>query len=123
MYVDPPYTENGCNYKHNMRSWDAHKELADKLRAATCKWIYSSYDTPEIRALFLNCHIVSVQSASGMANKKHGTTRVTNQEVLITNIPTENDNVIVPAMLSQTSLVLEALPAADGYHTVANGTE
>lgn len=70
MYVDPPYPENGCNYKHNMRSWDAHEELAGKLRTSTCKWIYSSYDTPEIRALFPNCHIVAVQSASGMANKK-----------------------------------------------------
>src|SRR5579859_7722748 len=83
-YVDPPYPANGCNYKHNMRSWEEHRALADRLNRATCKWIYSSYDTPEIRELFPDRHVIPVTSASGMADKKRGASRVTNHEVLIT---------------------------------------
>ncbi len=85
MYVDPPYPNNGCNYAHNMRSWEEHYELAARLNEARCRWIYSSYDSPEIRDLFGMHYIKSVQSASGMADKKGGATRVTNQEVLIAN--------------------------------------
>ena len=32
MYVDPPYLRNGANYKHNMRTADAHWELASRLK-------------------------------------------------------------------------------------------
>jgi len=85
MYIDPPYPENGCNYAHNMRDWDSHRALAERLSQTQCKWILSSYDIPEIRAMFEAQHIVAVQSASGMRVKKHDTTRVINQEVLITN--------------------------------------
>jgi DNA adenine methylase len=31
MYVDPPYPENGCNYKHNMREKEAHEALVRHL--------------------------------------------------------------------------------------------
>jgi hypothetical protein len=111
--VDPPYPENGCNYKHNMRSWEEHRALADRLNRATCKWIYSSYDTPEIRALFPDCHIIPVTSASGMADKKRGTSRVTNQEVLITNFSSPLQEVVVAMGQSQTSLVLD--PRTEPY--------
>lgn len=84
-YVDPPYPENGCNYAHNMREWPEHRELANRLHQAKCKWIYSSYDQPEIREMFDGCHIVEVQSASGMIEKRGGASRVLNREVLITN--------------------------------------
>ncbi|HLK58073.1 MAG TPA: DNA adenine methylase [Chthonomonadaceae bacterium] len=106
-YVDPPYPENGCNYKHNMRSWEEHRELAERLQRATCKWIYSSYDTPEIRELFPNSHIIAVQSASGMADKKRGSSRVTNQEVLITNFSGPLQDAVIAMGREQTSLVLE----------------
>ena len=85
MYVDPPYPENGCNYAHNMRDWESHRELADRLNQTQCKWIVSSYDIPEIRELFAPHYIISVQAASGMADKKNGSSRVTNREVLIVN--------------------------------------
>ncbi len=85
MYIDPPYPGNGCNYAHNMREWSAHEELATMLGRAKCQWILSSYDIPEIRDLFQNYYIISVQSSSGMQEKKGGSTRVTNREVLITN--------------------------------------
>jgi len=85
MYVDPPYPENGCNYAHNMRDWDSHRELAERLNRTQCRWILSSYDIPEIRELFAPHYIISVQSASGMRVKKNDNSRVLNREVLITN--------------------------------------
>ncbi len=85
MYVDPPYPDNGANYAHNMREWDQHRELAERLHDAQCKWILSSYDIPEIREMFTDHFIISVQSSSGMKVKKNDNSRVVNREVLITN--------------------------------------
>ena len=85
MYLDPPYPGNGCNYAHNMREWEAHHELAERLRKTQCRWILSSYDIPEIRDLFARNYIISVQSASGMKVKKNDNSRVLNREVLVTN--------------------------------------
>ena len=87
LYVDPPYPGNKCNYAHNMRGWDEHRILADRLKRATCKWILSSYDIPEMHTLFAGHYILGVQSASGMNTEKGGSTRTTNREVLITNFP------------------------------------
>lgn len=85
MYLDPPYPGNKCNYAHNMRDWYDHHVLAKRLDRAKCKWILSSYDTREIRALFASHFIVPVQSFSGMNVEKNGSARVMNKEVLITN--------------------------------------
>ncbi len=85
MYLDPPYPGNGCNYAHNMRDWESHHELAQRLSRTECRWILSSYDIPEIRELFGQYYMIAVQSASGMRVKKDDTARVTNREVLITN--------------------------------------
>jgi hypothetical protein len=68
-----------------MRDWKDHQELADRLHKTECKWILSSYDIPEIRALYPKNYVVSVQMASGMKAKKNGSERVINKEVLITN--------------------------------------
>ena len=84
-YIDPPYPGNGCNYKHNMREWPEHQELADRLHRSKCKWIYSSYDSAQVREMFGDLHITQVSSASGMAAKKGGGTTVMNREILITN--------------------------------------
>jgi DNA adenine methylase len=96
LYVDAPYPENGCNYRHNMRSWEDHQELAERLKRSACQWIYSSYDIPEVRALFPDQYILSVQSASGMKTGKKATLsaeqteannngRVPNKEILVIN--------------------------------------
>lgn len=119
MYVDPPYPNNGCNYAHNMRSWEEHRELAARLNETRCRWIYSSYDSPEIRDLFAMHHIKSVQSASGMADKKGGATRVTNQEVLITNFDLPPQAMASEAhptrpAITQPSLGMEAGNPTDG---------
>lgn len=92
MYVDPPYPDNGANYAHNMREWKEHQELADRLHNTQCRWILSSYDIPEVRALYLQNYVVAVQMASGMKTKKNGSERVINKEVLITNfLPDSTD--------------------------------
>jgi DNA adenine methylase len=85
MYIDPPYPGNKCNYAHNMRGWPEHHLLADRLKNAKCQWILSSYDIPEMHALFSDYFILAVQSASGMSAEKNGTSRTLNRELLITN--------------------------------------
>ncbi|RME45598.1 MAG: DNA adenine methylase [Caldilineae bacterium] len=85
MYIDPPYPGNGCNYLYNMRSWDDHWQLADRLHRSECRWILSSYDMPEIRTLYKKYNIIPVQTYSGMRVKKNDTSRILNKEVLITN--------------------------------------
>ncbi len=90
MYIDPPYPGNKCNYVHNMRDWDSHILLANRLGRTQCQWILSSYDTPEIRALFTDHHIVPVHSYSGMDTEKNGNSRVVNRELLIMNYALPN---------------------------------
>ena len=68
-----------------MRSWEDHQRLADRLYAAKCQWILSSYDKPEIRKLYAQHYIIPVQAFSGMNVKKNEGARVMNEEVLITN--------------------------------------
>ncbi len=87
MYIDPPYPGNKVNYKHNMRNWDDHKRLADRLAKVDCKWIVSSYDVPEVRNLYAEYIIIPVTAYSGMRVRKSETKRVLNQEVLIINYP------------------------------------
>ncbi len=87
MYIDPPYPENKVNYFHNMRGWETHKLLADRLAKTRCKWILSSYDSEAIHDLFDQHYITPVQSFSGMNTKKNSSNRVLNREVLITNYP------------------------------------
>ena len=104
MYVDPPYPGNGCNYSQNMRDWDAHKLLSERLGRAQCKWILSSYDKLEVREMFTRCFITPVQSSSGMNTEKNGSTRVLNKEILITNFappietPIAQDEIKQPAL-------------------------
>lgn len=85
MYIDPPYPGNGVNYKHNMRSWEEHQRLADRLSKVKCRWILSSYDNLEVRELYRAYHILTIESYSGMRVTKSDSSRVKNQEVLVTN--------------------------------------
>ena len=85
MYVDPPYPGNRVNYAHNMRDWEAHCQLAERLEKTDCLWILSTYDTPEMHDLFSEYEITKIKSSSGMNTKKRSNTRVANQEILVTN--------------------------------------
>lgn len=89
LYLDPPYPQNGCNYKYNMQDWEDHRRLAMRLSATKCQWILSSYDVPEIRQMYNSYNVIPVQSYSGMNIKKHGSERVVNREVLIANFDTQ----------------------------------
>jgi len=88
MYIDPPYPANKVNYAHNMRTWEDHEQLAERLRETACLWILSTYDTPEMHALFSDYQITRLSSASGMNTSKKGKTRVSNREILVTNYDT-----------------------------------
>ncbi|MFP4436797.1 MAG: DNA adenine methylase [Chloroflexaceae bacterium] len=107
MYVDPPYPDNKCNYFHNMRNWDDHRRLAERLGATKCQWILSSYDTPEVRTLYEQYRITPVQSFSGMNVQKNKGERVLNREVLITSFETGTSQPPSPDAISQTTLALE----------------
>jgi DNA adenine methylase len=85
MYIDPPYPGNKVNYAHNMRDWEMHFELSERLKAAKCKWILSSYNVKAIHDIFHDFTIIPVQTASGMNTNKNDTKRVVNKEVLIIN--------------------------------------
>ncbi len=106
MYIDPPYPGNKCNYLHNMREWDAHNLLFERLKKAKCKWILSSYDKPEISGQFEQAFITSVQSSSGMNTEKNGNTRVMNKEILITNFEPHSKMPVASNNLPQASLDL-----------------
>lgn len=96
MYIDPPYPQNGCNYKHNMQDWAEHRQLAVRLANTKCKWILSSYDWPEVREMYDGYDITSIQSYSGMRTEKNGSERVLNQEVLIANFSTQTNDLLQP---------------------------
>jgi DNA adenine methylase len=94
MYVDPPYPQNGCNYKYNMQDWKDHRQLAIRLAESRCKWILSSYDVPEMRQMYEGYNIIPIQSYSGMNAKKHSAERVLNREILIANFDTNSNELL-----------------------------
>jgi DNA adenine methylase len=85
MYIDPPYPENKCNYAHNMKTWEEHIALSEKLKKAKCKWALSSYDNKEVRKLYAGFNIRPLTAYSGMKVKKNGSDRMLNKDVIITN--------------------------------------
>jgi len=107
FYLDPPYPGNGCNYAHNMRSWDEHEKLIARLKKVRSKWILSSYDIPQMRSLFPDNFIISVQSSSGMRVKKDDNSRVLNNEILITNYSPKMEPVYSKTQHCQLTMALE----------------
>lgn len=96
MYLDPPYPGNGANYAHNMRDWQSHYALAERLKQAQCRWMLSSYDVPEVRSLYAGCTIIPIAAFSGMAATKAKTERTLNQEVLILNYAPATPALTIP---------------------------
>src|SRR6266568_1681662 len=66
MYLDPPYPQNNCNYQYNMQRWKEHEELAHALHNLSSRFLLTSYDLPEIRALYDGFYITEVDFAAGM---------------------------------------------------------
>lgn len=96
MYLDPPYPQNGCNYKHNMQDWEDHRRLAIRLAETKCKWLLSSYDAPEVREMYAGYSIIPIQSISGMNAKKNSGERVVNREVVVANFDTGSSELLYP---------------------------
>ncbi|HET6385584.1 MAG TPA: DNA adenine methylase [Armatimonadota bacterium] len=117
VYIDPPYPGNKCNYAHNMRDWEQHRQLYERLKRAKCRWILSSYDSEETRALYHDYYIIPVQSSSGMNTERAQGTRTINKEVLITSFAPPN-RLLLPRDESQGPLVLFDQVAP--YITTAN---
>jgi DNA adenine methylase len=82
MYLDPPYPDNNCNYRHNMRSIEEHQELIEWMSQAKCKWLLTNYDRPEVHELYGAFNIRKVDFASGM-DSEGGQRR--NREIIVTN--------------------------------------
>jgi DNA adenine methylase len=111
FYVDPPYPGNGVNYKHNMRDWKDHQLLADRLTRSESKWILSSYDIPEVRAMYAHCYIIPVRTYSGMkAGSESPEERVVNEEVLVANYPLPTQAELTTSTLDTHRLQLGLTP-------------
>lgn len=91
MYLDPPYPQNNCNYQYNMRKWKEHEELARALRNLRSRFLLTSYNLPEIRALYDGFYITEVNFAAGMPVGERQRSR--NDEIIVTNYD--------PALLGQ----------------------
>jgi DNA adenine methylase len=90
LYLDPPYPGNGANYRHNMRLMAEHSAIAERLDNTHSKWMLSSYDNEEVRAIFRHYNIVPIQSSSGMRSaeaeiRANGIKRTINREILVLN--------------------------------------
>lgn len=83
LYLDPPYPGNGVNYRHNMRGEAEHRELAERLARAQCRWVLSTYDNALARECYANCRLTPVSWASGMEDGNGG--RTVNRELLVSN--------------------------------------
>jgi DNA adenine methylase len=83
MYLDPPYPQNNCNYQHNMRQWKEHEELARALRSLRSRFVLTSYNLPEIRAIYDGFFITEVDFAAGMPTGEKERSR--NHEIIVTN--------------------------------------
>ncbi len=82
FYLDPPYPQNNCNYVYNMRSFEEHQALFNRLRETKAKWLLSTYDKPELQALFDGYFVRPISFASGMNGYK-------NREILVANYDLE----------------------------------
>jgi DNA adenine methylase len=83
LYVDPPYlgsTRVSGGYRHEMRSDDEHRELADALQECRAAVVLSGYDSPLYDELFEGWHTTRMDTTTGQ-----GGTRQERREVLWSN--------------------------------------
>ena len=85
FYIDPPYGE--ADFYAVSFKGDDFKRLAETLRTINGKFILSLNDTPEVRAIFADFQIESIETKYSLANSKvaAGTRGVDRKEVLIKN--------------------------------------
>lgn len=85
LYVDPPYLGSTryrrSDYRHDMRSDDDHRALADALHATRSAVVLSGYPSPLYAALYADWHRVEIQTTSSLGADRRRT------EVLWSNRP------------------------------------
>jgi DNA adenine methylase len=90
LYVDPPYlgTTRAANYAHEMLTEDAHRALAEALRAARAAVVLSGYASPLYEDLYPDWHRAEFAAWTGNGIRD-GRTRVDGErtEVLWANRP------------------------------------
>lgn len=85
FYIDPPYWE--ADFYAVSFKGDDFKRLADTLKSIKGKCIVSLNDTPEVREIFSDFHIETIETKYSLGNSKTsaGTRGVDRKEVLIRN--------------------------------------
>lgn len=86
MYLDPPYPSNNCNYEYNMRSMEIHRDIADRMKQSSAKFLLTTYDRPELVKLFSDFDRLHVEFPSGMPSENGRT----NKEIIVTNFKPAN---------------------------------
>lgn len=81
LYLDPPYPGNHVNYQFNLREWDEHVKLAERVKQTKAKWLLTTYDQEHLRNLFADFYVLPVEFAAGMPGKNGRQ----NNELIITN--------------------------------------
>lgn len=85
LYVDPPYLgdarANGSRYRHEMKSPDEHRELADALAACRATVVLSGYHSPLYDELYDGWHVYETSTTTGNGSDRNRT------EVLWANRP------------------------------------
>lgn len=90
LYVDPPYLGSarvwGNNYRHEMRTEDQHRELAEALLECRAAVVLSGYPSPLYDDLFAEWHVTSFATST-----TQGGARGERTEVLWSNRAPEPD--------------------------------
>ena len=78
LYVDPPYlgSTRARNYRHEMRSEEEHRELADALKACKASAVLSGYHSPLYDELYDGWQRVEIDAHTGQAIGSQGRTEV-----------------------------------------------
>lgn len=84
FFLDPPYTSGKVD-AYNAWSMDDVQELRDRLESVKGRWIVTLNDSPENRAVFKGCRIVTTTTAAAMRKRTRGQERARFGEIIITH--------------------------------------
>lgn len=80
LYVDPPYLGSarvrGNNYRHEMRTEDEHRELAEALLECRSAVVLSGYPSPLYDELYADWHRTSFAASTTQGGSQGGRTEV-----------------------------------------------
>jgi DNA adenine methylase len=80
LYVDPPYLGSarvwGNNYRHEMRTAEEHRELADALLDCDAAVVLSGYDSPLYAELYDGWHVTRIETSTSQGGANSDRTEV-----------------------------------------------